>query len=292
MDRHSFRRLSRLLLPLLVFLLLLACALPAAADSEVPVYVDGQRVSFDTPPIIIEGTTLVPMRAIFEAIGAEVYWDSENRIAVGYKDGNVVAVPIGSWYGYVNGYPIRLLQPARIMNSRTLVPLRFISESLDCTVIWENATRTIYIYTDGSVEPTPTPAPTPAPAPTYQSFISEVVRLVNVERSYAGLSPLKESTTLDQVAAVRAGEIVNYFSHTRPDGSDFSDLMDKYGIPWRRCGENIAWGQTTPAEVVEDWMNSPGHRANILTSGFHQIGVGVAPNGSGYGYSWVQIFSD
>lgn len=293
MDRTYLRRCSRLLLPLLVFLLLLACALPAAADSEVRVYVNDYQISFDTPPIIIEGTTLVPMRAIFEAIGAEVYWDNENRVASGYKDGNLVEVPIGSWYGYRNGTPIRLLQPARIMNSRTLVPLRFISESLDCLVIWDGYYRTIDIYTadydEPIPEPTPTPTPTPAPSPS-SSFVTEVVRLVNVERAAYGLSPLQEDTRLDQAAAVRAKEIISKFSHYRPDGTECFTVLKEFNISCNRAAENIALGQQTPAEVVEDWMNSPGHRANILDGNFHKIGVAYASGG--YGYGWVQLFTN
>ena len=82
----------------------------------------------------------------------------------------------------------------------------------------------------------------------------------------------------------------NYFSHTSPTyGSPF-DLMKKYGISYRTAGENIAMGQTSPSQVMNGWMNSEGHRANILNSSFTKIGVGVVQNASGR-YYWTQHFT-
>lgn len=81
----------------------------------------------------------------------------------------------------------------------------------------------------------------------------------------------------------------NYFSHTSPTyGSPF-DLMKQYGVSYHAAGENIAMGQTSPAQVMDGWMNSAGHRANILNSSFTKIGVGVAQNASGQ-YYWTQHF--
>jgi len=81
----------------------------------------------------------------------------------------------------------------------------------------------------------------------------------------------------------------NYFSHQSPTyGSPFS-MMKNFGISYRTAGENIAAGQQTPQEVVTAWMNSPGHRANILNKSFTHIGVGYAKGGS-YGHYWTQMF--
>ncbi len=82
---------------------------------------------------------------------------------------------------------------------------------------------------------------------------------------------------------------LNYFSHTSPTyGSPF-DMMKQFGISYRSAGENIAKGQTTPQQVMQGWMNSPGHRANILNSSFTQIGVGIAKNSQGQ-LIWTQQF--
>lgn len=126
---------------------------------------------------------------------------------------------------------------------------------------------------------------------TISKEASEVIRLVNVERSKNGLAPLKANAELSKVATVKAQDMIdkNYFSHTSPTyGSPF-DMMKKFGINYTAAGENIAYGQKTPDEVMNGWMNSSGHRANILNSNFTEIGVGVAQDKNGTPY-WVQMF--
>ena len=121
------------------------------------------------------------------------------------------------------------------------------------------------------------------------SFAAQVVELVNAQRAQAGLSALRLDTNAAQAAQTRAKEIQTSFSHTRPNGSHFSTALKEAGVSYRSCGENIAWGQKTPEEVMEGWMNSSGHRANILNPEYTAIGVGYAQNGAGTGY-WTQLF--
>lgn len=122
------------------------------------------------------------------------------------------------------------------------------------------------------------------------SYAEEVLRLVNIERSKAGLSSLSTTNTLKAAADKRAQETAVSFSHTRPDGSKFSTVLQEYGISYRTAGENIAYGQRTPQEVVNAWMNSSGHRANILNGNFNKIGIGVyQKNGVIY---WSQLFTN
>lgn len=124
-------------------------------------------------------------------------------------------------------------------------------------------------------------------SPSSNSFVSEVVRLINIERANYGLSALKENAALDEYAQLRSKEIVNNFAHERPDGSSpLNYVLGLNGI--RTCGENIASGYSTPEAVVNAWMNSPGHRANILKSDFTMIGVGCYKSGGKY--YWTQIF--
>lgn len=120
---------------------------------------------------------------------------------------------------------------------------------------------------------------------------SEVVRLVNVERSKKGLQALTENWELSRIARYKSADMANknYFSHTSPTyGSPFR-MMESFGIRYSSAGENIAMGQRTPQEVMNAWMNSPGHRANILSPSYTQIGVGLAKNQSGKAY-WTQMF--
>lgn len=120
---------------------------------------------------------------------------------------------------------------------------------------------------------------------------SEVVRLVNVERSKHGLQMLKENWQLSRVARYKSQDManLNYFSHTSPTyGSPFK-MMEAFGLRYSTAGENIAKGQRTAQAVMTAWMNSPGHRSNILSPTYTQIGVGYATNKSGVPY-WTQMF--
>jgi uncharacterized YkwD family protein/spore coat assembly protein SafA len=120
------------------------------------------------------------------------------------------------------------------------------------------------------------------------SFEAEVIRLVNIERSKNGLSPLTHDWELSRVARYKSQDMKdkNYFSHTSPTyGSPF-DMIKSFGISYRSAGENIAKGQTTPQMVVNAWMNSQGHRANILNKSYTHIGVGYVKSGN----YWTQMF--
>ena len=119
-------------------------------------------------------------------------------------------------------------------------------------------------------------------------YVSEVIRLVNVERAKYGLSPLTARNDLNEYAQLRSTEIVSNFNHVRPDGtSPLKYVLGLSGI--HTAGENIAWGQKTPEAVMNAWMNSEGHRANILKPDYKSIGVGCySYNGRLY---WTQIFA-
>lgn len=122
-----------------------------------------------------------------------------------------------------------------------------------------------------------------------KSYVEQVVELVNAERTKAGLTALTMRDDLNSCALIRAKETVQSFSHTRPDGRSFSTVLTENGISYRSSGENIAWGQSTPEAVVTAWMNSEGHRANILSPNFTSIGVGYYLNGSTP--YWTQLFT-
>ncbi len=120
------------------------------------------------------------------------------------------------------------------------------------------------------------------------AYADAVVALVNEERAEAGLEPVYAVPVLNDAAEVRSAEIVSNFSHTRPDGRGCSTVLNDNSIPWHTCGENIAYGYTTPEAVMDGWMDSDGHRANILGD-FDYIGVGVVQeNGILY---WTQVFT-
>ena len=125
-----------------------------------------------------------------------------------------------------------------------------------------------------------------------QAFREEVLRLVNEARAQEGLAKLTLSDKLVEAAQIRAEELPEQFSHTRPDGASCFTVLSEVGARYMATGENIAAGQRTPADVMDSWMNSTGHRANILSENYSQLGVGVCKASGGYGIYWVQLFTD
>ena len=120
------------------------------------------------------------------------------------------------------------------------------------------------------------------------AYEAEVIRLVNAERAKEGLSPLTANWELSRIARYKSQDMRdnNYFSHTSPTYGSPSTMIRSFGLRFRASGENIAKGYSTPAAVVAGWMNSSGHRANILSANYTEIGVGYVAAGN----YWTQMF--
>ena len=123
----------------------------------------------------------------------------------------------------------------------------------------------------------------------FTAYRQEVLELVNAERAKEGLNPLVVLENVTAAANIRAKEIDSVFSHTRPDGSSCFSALEELNAGFRTMGENIAKGHGSPQEVMEGWMNSEGHRKNILNPEFTGLGVGVYRNASGT-LCWSQFF--
>lgn len=129
---------------------------------------------------------------------------------------------------------------------------------------------------------------------TYSAYAGEVLRLVNIERDKVGAAHLVLDGALCDAANMRAIEMdySGNFSHTRPDGRDCFTVFSFCKISFYTCGENIAAGYPTPAAVVDGWMNSTGHKANILNTAFTKMGLGYSTGGGGeYRHYWAQEFA-
>ncbi|MBM6402736.1 CAP domain-containing protein [Phycicoccus sp. CSK15P-2] len=143
---------------------------------------------------------------------------------------------------------------------------------------------------------TPRPDPTTAPPPPVAEAPSEareVLDLTNAERAKAGCAPLAWSSALAKAAGAHSADMAqhDYFSHDSRDGRSFADRINATGYRWSGIAENIAAGQSTPKSVVAAWMNSSGHRANILNCGLKDLGVGVArSSATGNRPYWTQDF--
>ena len=123
-------------------------------------------------------------------------------------------------------------------------------------------------------------------------FANRVISLVNQQRAAHGLGSVSGYEALFSAAQERAFETEIQFSHTRPNGESCFTIFEKYNVNYGWAGENIAAGQDTPEEVVTAWMNSPGHRANILKEQFTHLGVGCYTTNTAYRTYWVQMFTD
>jgi uncharacterized protein YkwD len=132
------------------------------------------------------------------------------------------------------------------------------------------------------------PTPKPKKKPAARGPVGAVVAATNAERAEAGCDPVRLDSRLSAAAQGHASDMAanDYFSHTDQDGGDSSDRMHDAGFSGSRTGENIAYGQETGAEVVATWMDSSGHRHNILNCAYDRIGVGYDARGD----YWVQDF--
>ncbi|WP_327721389.1 CAP domain-containing protein [Streptomyces sp. NBC_00490] len=148
---------------------------------------------------------------------------------------------------------------------------------------------------DESTSPSASPQATSssgAPGPSVGSAdpgpTERVLVLVNAEREKAGCAPLTENAKLTKAAQDHSQDMADHqnMSHTGSDGSSMTDRLARVGYKFRSAGENVAYGYTTPESVMDGWMNSSGHRANILNCGFKEIGIGLAQPG----HYWTQDF--
>lgn len=179
-----------------------------------------------------------------------------------------------------------------VIDGYTYFKLRDLGNLLGFTVGWDTATSSISITTPwGGNTVVQQPDNTPVEkqeteAEKAERFIEEVIELTNAEREKEGLPALSTMTKLDKAAQIRADELKEKYSHDRPDGTRCFTVLDDVNINgYSAVGENIALGQRSPEQVVQAWMNSDGHRRNIMNVQFEKIGVGYADNNG-----WVQLF--
>lgn len=261
-----------------LFLSLIIISPAVFADGGIRVYLNEDELNFEQPPIIQNDSTLVPFRAIFESLDMVVQWFDDEQRVTAQKDDLIITLFINQNTMYVNDTSVELNTPPIILNNYTLVPLRAVSESAGAKVIWDDKTRSVYIATDTESD--------------FDNWGNEVLSLVNEERANYNAPPLKWNDTLAELAENHCKDMIsrNFFSHDTPDGKTPFDRMKDIGISYVMAGENIAAGQTSPKSVMESWMNSPGHRKNILNPDFKYIGIGIAKGGS-YGIYWTQEFA-
>jgi hypothetical protein len=166
----------------LVFAVALAAGtVPAGAQTPAPyvhVYVDGQPVGFDVPPQIDNGRVLVPLRGVFEKMGATVMWNEQTQTVLAQRGATSVQLVIGNTQAMVNGQPVIMDVPAMLVGDRTMVPLRFVSQSLGSTVDWNAASSTVTIASAGAAVPPSQSYAPPVAVPPSQTYGPNMVHVV------------------------------------------------------------------------------------------------------------------
>ncbi len=260
-----------------VIFAVMCLTLTASAADGVSVYMNGEALSFEQPPIIQNDSTLVPFRTIFEKLDMTVQWFADDRRVTAQSADTAITLFIDSPVMYVNDKSVELNTPAIIYNDFTMVPLRAVAEAANAEVEWDGESRTVTITSKES---------------EFEAWAQRVLELTNAERAKAGVGPLEWDDTLAELGRAHCEDMVSrdFFSHDNPDGETPFDRMKKAGVSYRAAGENIAAGQYSPEAAVEAWMSSPGHKQNILNAEFTSLGVGVVKGGE-YGIYWAQEFA-
>lgn len=217
----------------LALAMLLTMMVAPAMAGDVKVIVDGQSVTFTQPPIIENGSTLVPMRAIFEAMGATVTWDQATKTATGVKGSTTVILPIGSTSPTINGAAKTIAVPGKVVNGSTLAPLRFIGEAFGGTVTWDQATMTATIISAKTTAPTDATTPVVTP-PAAAASASDSVK--------AAIAAFKPASCSFTVNATVKGTSVGDVNVKIAGKGDIA--ADKASSNW--TGEMGALGNSSP----------------------------------------------
>ena len=250
----------------------------SASAEEIQIYINDAPVEFDQPPVIFNDLTYVPFRAIFEEFGMVVQWSDEEQRASAYNNNFNVSFVMDYDYIFLDGLGVPIPHGPIIHNSRLLVPLRALAEGIDGSVFWDEASGSVYIYSDEVTDDS--------------AWAREVLRLTNEIRVQYGLNELVWDDKLAEAGREHCIDMAarEYFDHNTPEGLTPMDRMHNAGI-WRSyAGENIAAGQVDPQAVVEAWMESPGHRENILEPVYTSMGAAFYRGGN-LGIYWAQEFS-
>lgn len=166
-----------------IFAFAMAAALSVSAAGATSLVVDGTNVQTDVPPFIVDGRTLVPVRALFESLGATVGWEESTQTATATKGSTVISMQIGNTTAYVNGVAKTLDVPAQTIEGRTMAPARFVAESLNATVNWDSASDTVKISTSDATSTQTTPSNTQTSTSTTTPTQSSTNKTVYVTKT-------------------------------------------------------------------------------------------------------------
>lgn len=216
---------------------------------EVTINVNGEKITgMDVPPVIINSRTLVPARAIFEKMGAEVTWNADTQEVYIVKNSDLVVLKINSDTGHTNGLDFKMDTAAKIINDRTMIPVRAASEALGCKVGWDDSTRIITINEAGYTAPiseTPTTPTTPSVPTTPTTPVNNCIQLTGVS--------LPSSTSSQQIFTVKASGVIEKYNCFLLEENRI--VVDVYNADMGIANTNITTTNSTIVKSIRSAQN-------------------------------------
>ena len=300
--------MTKKIISVLVAIILSVSALGALADSDITITLDGAQLTSPVSPMIVNDSTMVPFRVIFEALGMQVNWSEALQKVYAMNDEKTIILTLGSDKMIVNTDIKDIPAVPFISNGHTLVPVRAISEAMDCKVDWDSEARRVILKTPGYVEPeTPEtnvepekPSFTPVidETPAYinknnAELASKLIELINEKRTDYGIGALTTDDNINEIALAHSEDMADfdYLDHTSPTGHTYYDRLDMAGIYYISAAETLASGFLTAEDVVNSWLKSPAHKDIILSPSFTHIGVGYCAGGPNGTYWTMMLVS-
>ncbi|MCL1874364.1 MAG: stalk domain-containing protein [Clostridiales bacterium] len=263
------------ILPIALLMILTICpgVTALAAPPDIQVEVDGDFLKLDVPPLLENGRTLAPIRAIAEKMGAKVDFENASKKVTVSRPGKILILWLGKKEATLNGQNLTMDVPAKEVQGRTLLPLRFVGESLDCKVDWVADKRLVRI-TSIKDEP-PKGNNQGSQGSQAQSLAGDLLKLINQTRSDQSLAPVRLAEPLTKMAQAHSQDMaVNRFlSHTSPTKGGIQARSAAYNLG--PVGENLAKGFPDAKSLLEYWLHSVDQSSNIYNPDLRFMGIGV-----------------
>ncbi len=262
------------------------CQIPLASTAQaagIAIEVDGQALTLDVPPRLENGRTLVPLRACAEALNAQVTYDETSRQIVVRQGDTTITLTLDSAQADINGQQVLLDVPARTVNDRTLVPLRFVGESLNAQVEWLSGEQLVRINTNGTSSSGDGLVDL-GEITGDRSQEEQLLALCNELRQSNNLAPLVWVEELSNMSRSHCKDmgLNGFFGHRSPSFGDTTQRAKIFGLP--STAENIATGYQTAEEAFQAWLANAEQSANILNPDAAFFGCGVWQSDGGEWY--------
>jgi len=258
----------------LTILMMVSAITPVMANGDIKVRIDGEQITFDVPPQLINNRTMVPLRAIFEALGATVYWNNNTQTVTSTKGATTISLTINNPIMYVNGAAVTLDSPACLVSGRTLVPVRAISEAFGTTVDWDGANNIVNILT----KQPPTPAAKEEPKQTTEKYY-EGVHKVGTDIPAGSYILISDSEGYFSINADANGDNIlendNFGKNTYINlkKNTYLELSDCYAVPYSDdiTFEVIDNGYMTGMYKVGKDIPAGTYKLSVISSGYYAI---------------------